>query len=182
MEYTQHPYKIDSGNVLPDFRSWFSLAILNLHITDSKFPFFAWYNRITIIRPEELHLIKYARSLSDQEGRSFPESKPIGNRKRHRTDFSANWSPRYKKRCGVVAPKRKKTIHSFKHDMSARLMEQDVQEFFVAKQLGYKYPHISTRRFGKKNEPGILMDKAVMKLDYKVNLSHLKNSMYVIKG
>lgn len=60
-------------------------------------------------------------------------------------------------------------------------MEQDVQEYVIAMLLGHKHPQISIGRYGKKFEPHLLMEKAVMKLDYAVDLTHLKDSKWVVK-
>ena len=60
-------------------------------------------------------------------------------------------------------------------------MVQDVQEFVIAMLLGHKHDQISTGRYGKKLEPDMLMEKAVLKLDYGIDLSHLKKSRFVIK-
>lgn len=60
-------------------------------------------------------------------------------------------------------------------------MEQDVQEYIIALFLGHEHPQISTSQYGKKFEPGMLMEKAVFKLDYGIDLSHLKKSRFVIK-
>jgi len=60
-------------------------------------------------------------------------------------------------------------------------MEQDVQEYVIAMLMGHKHPQISTGRYGKKFEPKMLMEKAVIKLNYELDLSHLKKSKWVIK-
>ena len=130
---------------------------------------------------DELYFIEYAHSLSDQNGRLFPELKPIGKRQRYGHGPSSNWFRPYKIRCGVVAPPRKKTIHSLRHNVSSSLMEQDVQEFVIAMLLGHKHDQITTGRYGKKFEPRMLLEKAVLKLDYGIDLSHLKKSHWVIK-
>ena len=129
---------------------------------------------------DELNFIEYAHRLSDQNGRLFPELKPIGKRQRYGHGPSSNWFRPYRIRCGVVAPPRKKTIHSLRHNVSSCLMEQDVQEFVIAMLLGHKHDQITTGRYGKKFEPRMLLEKAVLKLDYGIDLSHLKKSRFVI--
>ncbi len=141
---------------------------------------------------DDLKFINYVQNLPDQSGRLFYELNPViskskrpGGKERLRYGHypSSNWFPPYKRKCGVVAPKGKKTIHSFRHNVSSRLMEQDVQEYVIAMALGHKHPQISTGRYGKKFEPKMLMEKAFSKLDFhkQIDLSHLKNSKYVIK-
>jgi len=130
---------------------------------------------------DRLNFIEYAQNLPDQKGRLFPELKPVGERKRYGHGPSTNWFPSYKKCCGVVAPKNKKTLHSFRHNVAACLMEQDVQEYVIAMLMGHKHPQISTGRYGQKFKPKEMMEKAVLKLNYNVDLSHLKNSKWVVK-
>jgi integrase len=139
---------------------------------------------------DDLNFIEYVDSLPDQTGRVFPElplivTKPkrpgAKERKRYGHKPSTNWFPAYKKRSGVVAEKGKKTIHSFRHNVSACLMENDVQDYVIAMVLGHKHQQISTGRYGKKFDPKLLMEKAILKLDYGIDLTHLKESKYVPK-
>ena len=60
-------------------------------------------------------------------------------------------------------------------------MEQDVQEYVIAMLLGHKHPQITTGRYGQKFKPKLMMERAVKKLDYGIDLSHLKNSKFVPK-
>ncbi len=128
---------------------------------------------------DELDFVSYTRSLPDQRGRLFPELKPIGLRQRYGHYPSSHWFPKYKKKCGVVSPPRKKTFHSLRHTAGYCLMEKDVQEYVIALFLGHEHPQISTSQYGKKFEPGMLMEKAVLKLDYPMDLRHLKKSKFV---
>jgi len=140
---------------------------------------------------DELKFVEYAHSLPDKSGRVFPElkrqgtkSKRVGGKDRLRYGHypSTNWFPNYKrKECGIVAAKYKKTIHSFRHNVSSCLMEHDVQEYVIAMFMGHEHDQISTGRYGQKFEPDMLMEKAVKKLDYGIDLSHLKRSKYVPK-
>ncbi len=140
---------------------------------------------------EDLNFIEYVHSLPDQTGRVFfelplvvtkPKRPGAKERRRYGHRPSTNWFPPYKRRCGVVAERGKKTIHSFRHNVSARLMEQDVQEYVIAMVLGHKHPQISTGRYGKKFDSKLLMEKAILKLDYGIDLTHLKQSKYVVKS
>ena len=138
---------------------------------------------------DELKFVEYAHSLPDQSGRVFPELKRQGtkskreggkDRLRYGHYPSTNWFPNYKRNeCGIVAAKYKKTIHSFRHNVSSCLMEHDVQEYVIAMFMGHEHDQISTGRYGQKFEPDMLMEKAVKKLDYGIDLSHLKRSKYV---
>jgi integrase len=140
---------------------------------------------------DELKFVEYAHSLPDQSGRVFPELKRQGtkskrkggkDRMRYGHYPSTNWFPNYKrKECGIVAAKYKKTIHSFRHNVSSCLMEHDVQEYVIAMFMGHEHDQISTGRYGQKFEPDMLMERAVYKLDYGIDLSHLKKSKYVPK-
>ncbi len=140
---------------------------------------------------DELKFVEYAHGLPDQSGRVFPELKRQGtkskreggkDRLRYGHYPSTNWFPNYKRNeCGIVAAKYKKTIHSFRHNVSSCLMEHDVQEYVIAMFMGHEHNQISTGRYGQKFEPDMLMEKAVKKLDYGIDLSHLKTSKYIPK-
>ena len=140
---------------------------------------------------KKMKFVEYAHSLPNQNGRVFPELKRTGtkskredgkDRLRYGHYPSTNWFPKYKKKeCGIIAKKGKKTLHSFRHNVSYCLMKNDVQEYVIAMLLGHEHEQISTGRYGKKFEPELLMEKAVLKLKYDVDLSHLKNSKYVPK-
>ncbi len=140
---------------------------------------------------DELKFVEYAHSLRDKSGRVFPELKRQGtkskreggkDRMRYGHYPSTNWFPKYKrKECGIVAEKYKKTIHSFRHNVSSCLMEHDVQEYVIAMFMGHEHDQISTGRYGQKFEPDMLMEKAVKKLNYGIDLSHLKKSKFVPK-
>lgn len=88
---------------------------------------------------------------------------------------------KYKKRCGIVAPPKKKTLNSFRHTVADHLTKNDVPEHVVAMLIGHKNKNITTNRYAKRFEPAMLLEKAVMKLNYDIDLSHLKNSKYVVK-
>ena len=61
------------------------------------------------------------------------------------------------------------------------IVQKDIPEHQIAMLIGHANPNITTGRYGKKFEPKMLLDKVVKKLDYGIDLSHLKNSKYVIK-
>ena len=140
---------------------------------------------------EELKFVEYAHSLPDQTGRLFPDLKRQGTKSKRKDGKdrlryghypSTNWFPKFKRNeCGIVATRYRKTIHSFRHNVASCLMEHDVQEYVIAMFMGHEHDQISTGRYGQKFEPDMLMEKAVKKLDYGIDISHLKKSKYVPK-
>ena len=49
----------------------------------------------------------------------------------------------------------------------------------IAELVGHKTDNITMERYGKRCEPKKLYEGTVLKLDYGIDLSHLKNSKYV---
>ena len=127
---------------------------------------------------DDLKFIDFIKTIDDQAGRIFPKLKRINNRYGHKV---GDWFNRYKKRCRIIAQPRKKSSHSFRHTVTNHLVQKDIPEHQIAMLIGHANPNITTGRYGKKFEPKMLLDKVVKKLDYGIDLSHLKNSKYVIK-
>ena len=127
---------------------------------------------------DDLNFIGYVKSLPDQEGRVFPKLKRINHRYGHKL---GDWFGKFKKRCGIVAPPRKKSFHSFRHTVINYLKQHDIPEQYIAEFVGHSTQSITMGRYGKRYEPVKLLENVVMKLNYGIDLSHLKSSKYVIK-
>jgi integrase len=127
---------------------------------------------------EDLNFVGYVKSLSNQEGRVFPDLKRINNRYGH---YFSRWFSQFKKKSGIVAPSGKKTFHSFRHTLINHLKQNDVPEHYIAEFVGHAVQSITMGRYGKKYKPDKLFENVVLKLDYGIDLSHLKNSRFVIK-
>jgi integrase len=127
---------------------------------------------------EDLNFVGYVKSLSNQEGRVFPDLKRINNRYGH---YFSRWFSQFKKKSGIVAPSGKKTFHSFRHTLINHLKQNDVPEHYIAEFVGHAVQSITMGRYGKKYKPDKLFENVVLKLDYGIDLSHLKNNRFVIK-
>jgi integrase len=120
----------------------------------------------------DLRFIDYIRSLP-QDGRVFPELKRIQDRYTH---SYTQWFSSFKKRCGIDA---NKTFHSFRHSLTTCLLEQDVDDYRIAQLVGHVTDSQTTGRYGKRFKPEMLKEKVVDKIDYGINLNHLKKSKWV---
>ena len=74
-----------------------------------------------------------------------------------------------------------KSFHSFRHTLINHLKQNDVPEHYIAEFVGHTVQSITLGRYGKKYKPDKLFENVVLKLDYGIDLSHLKNSKYVLR-
>jgi integrase len=89
------------------------------------------------------------------------------------------WFSAYRKRCGITDPK--KTFHSFRHTLSDILKQQLVEESLIDQLTGHQLKGETMGRYGKPYTTKILYEKAILKLSFNVDLSHLKSSKWVIQ-
>ena len=61
------------------------------------------------------------------------------------------------------------------------LLKQDVPDYRIAQLVGHVSDSQTTGRYGKRFEPEMLKEKVVDKIDYGIDLSHLRNSKFVPK-
>lgn len=137
--------------------------------------------RIVPLHPflaEELNFVGYVKSLPDPKDRIFPELKRIKNRYSH---HASPWFSDFKQRCGVVAPPRKKTFHSFRHTVIDHLLQKDIQDRIISMLVGHSIQGQTKGRYGKRLKPKKMYKKAVLQLDYGIDLSHLKKSKFVVR-
>jgi len=127
---------------------------------------------------DDLRFVDFVKSLPDQEGRVFPELKHKKNRYGQNV---SQWFRRFRNRCGVKIRKGKKDYHSLRHTVINHLVQKNVAESYIARFVGHKLKSIDTGRYGKAYPPKQLLEETVLKLDYGIDLSHLKNSKYVPK-
>ena len=84
--------------------------------------------------------------------------------------------------CGINAEKNKKVFHSFRHTVADHLLQKDVPENQIAMLVGHSIPGITA---GGDMVNGFIqrcyMEKFVLQIDFGIDLSHLKNSKYVVK-
>jgi len=127
----------------------------------------------------ELKLPQYIESLREKgEDRLFPELKH--KREGYGTNVS-RWFARYKKRCGILAQGGKKDFHSFRSTVANHFKQIGIEFTIIHEVLGHANQSISLSRYADPYYPGVLLEKAVSKLDYGLDLSHLKGSRYAGK-
>ena len=137
--------------------------------------------RIVPLHPfvaHDLNFVGYVQRLPDRDGRIFPELKRIADRYSH---HASPWFSNFKKRCGIVAQSGNKAFHSFRHTVTDYLLKHDVQERVISMLVGHALHGETGGRYGKRYEPKLLYEKTVMKLKYGLDLSHLKNSKFVVR-
>ena len=139
-------------------------------------------NRFVPLHPiiiEDLNFLGYVKQLKDKrETRLFPDLKKHSGRYGH---YPTRWFGTYKKNCGIKAPPNKKVFHSFRHNLQDNLKQQLIQEKLVDELVGHVVEGESFGRYGKPYRVPVLYKEAILKLNYGIDLSHLKNSKYVIK-
>jgi len=137
--------------------------------------------RIVPLHPfllKDLKFINYVRSIDESETRVFPKLIRVNNRWGH---AFGQWFSKFKKRCGIKAPPRKKTFHSLRHTLIDFCKQNDIEEEHTSEFVGHKNRNITYGLYGKRFKPQKLYRKIVAKLNYDIDLTHLKNSKYVIK-
>ena len=96
----------------------------------------------------ELGFHRYAMSRS-KEGQLF-DLNYIKNRWSHHYVMEFK---RFKDKAGIDPTPRWKTFYSFRHTVSKRLKDLDVQEVHAAELLGHKHPQITYGLYGDKSDP-----------------------------
>jgi integrase len=137
--------------------------------------------RVVPIHPfilNELHILGYVdtlRSMGHQ--RLFPElpKRPCGYGQN-----AGNWFAKYRKRCGIVSNGERRDFHSFRHTL-ANVLKQNhsIDSVMISELLGHEVGSITMGRYGKRYSPRMLLEEAVMKVRYGVDLGHLMKSKYV---
>ena len=126
---------------------------------------------------EDLNLIGFAKVLESKgETRLFPELNRYQNKYSH---YASKWFSDWKAKVGIQAPSREKTFHSFRHTFTDNLKQQLIEISIVDELTGHAIQGESFGRYGKPYRIKTLLEEGVMKLDYGVDLSHLKNSKWV---
>ena len=113
------------------------------------------------------------------QGRVFPELKRINNRYGHSV---SRWFSKYRDRCGIEAEVKSKVFHSFRHTFIDTLKQSLISDNLIAEIVGHSIKGETMGRYGKRFKPKVLYENAILKLDFGIDLSHLKNSKYVIKN
>ncbi len=139
--------------------------------------------RIVPLHPfitDNLNLIGYVEKLrSKRQERLFPELKRTQGKYSH---YPSRWFGKWKKEAGIQAEPRKKTFHSFRHTFTDNLKQQLVQGAVIEEATGHVVQGEGMGRYGKPYVAKTLLKEAILKLDFGIDLSHLKDSKYVIKN
>jgi len=101
--------------------------------------------------------------------------------KMEKTKYSSQpgkWFGRYKKRLGF--PTGTKVFHSLRHSLTDNLKQQMVSPLIIDELTGHAHSGESMSRYGKPYVVKTLYEEAISKLNYQIDLSHLKNSKYVV--
>lgn len=133
---------------------------------------------------EGLHLPAYVKSLKRQgHERLFPMLK-----KAQETNFTyshpvSKWFGLHLKKLGVgTAPgEGKKVFHSFRHTLIHTARTLGVPETLVADTVGHEYTGPLQENYIHGMEVRLRYEGLILKLDFGVNLEHLKRSRWVLK-
>lgn len=85
----------------------------------------------------------------------------------------------YKKKLGFDE---KKVFHSFRHNFTDLLYKNEVMETMIEEITGRAGKTETSKRYAKGYRIKTLYEEAILKLDYGIDLTHLKESMYVVKS
>ncbi|HDR14572.1 MAG TPA: DUF3258 domain-containing protein [Desulfobacteraceae bacterium] len=140
--------------------------------------------RIIPIHPvllNDLNLISWVNSLKTKgEQRLFPGLKK--GRDGYGRNVSKWFNERYRQRCGIVIKDRKKDFHSFRETFITRLVHQGVNDRMRLQVEGHSAGKDMTSVYADPFPARKLYDEVILKLDYGIDLSHLKKSKFVVKN
>lgn len=127
---------------------------------------------------EDLKIIARVNWLKERgEKRLFPEL--TLNRDGYGRAVS-RWFSDYLKPIGVYV-KHRKTFHSFRHTFGSNLAHNNINDHNLKALMGHSEDSITFGTYVKRGTPTKLYSSLVNHLKYDLDLSHLKNSKYVIK-
>jgi integrase len=141
--------------------------------------------RIIPIHPfllNELNFLSWVEQLkAKRQQRLFPELRK--ERDGYGRTVSRWFNDSYRKKCGISSPDgRKRDFHSFRATFITQLVRQKVNERMRLQVEGHSPGKDMTSVYADPFPAKQLYDEVISKLDYGIDLSHLKNSRFVIKG
>jgi integrase len=141
--------------------------------------------RIIPIHPfllNDLNFLSYVKRLKAKgRQRLFPELKK--GRDGYGRNVSYWFNKTYKQKCGIVSPDgRKRDFHSFRATFITRLAHQKADHRMRLQVEGHADTKDMTSVYADPFTAKQLLDEIISKLDYGIDLSHLKNSKYVVKA
>lgn len=110
--------------------------------------------------------------------RVFPELKKQSGAYGH---YASRWFGRFKARAGIDTTTNKKVFHSFRHSFTDTLYKALAPESVIEELTGRAGKTETSRRYAKGLRVPDLFEVLVSKLNYPVDLSHLKASKWVLK-
>jgi integrase len=139
--------------------------------------------RIIPIHPvllEDLNFLSWVNSLkAGGAQRLFPELKK--GRDGYGRNVSKWFNESYRQRCGIVIKDRKKDFHSFRTTFITQLVRQGVNDRMRLQVEGHSAGKDMTNVYADPFPARQLYDEVLSKLDYGIDLSHPKNSKFVVK-
>jgi hypothetical protein len=96
----------------------------------------------------------------------------------NRGNYPLVWFSQFKARCGIVAEKGSKASHAFRHTIATHLAEQDLPTLWKAILIGHARKGEPEGTYTHADDSKIIYEKTVAKIDYGLDLSHLKGSRF----
>ncbi len=125
---------------------------------------------------DDLRFLNYVQMMRDKgEKRLFPDVPYIHDAY---SQYASKWFGDYRRRCGVDEPR--KAYHSFRHTFSTNLKYQEVDYEIRGELEGHATGTAITGRYQKRFKADKLKRDGIDKLDFGIDLSHLRHSKYVI--
>jgi integrase len=129
----------------------------------------------------ELKLPEYVERLKEEgETRLFPELKK--GRDGYAKSVSRWFNEKYKVRCGIEkdVDGRMKDFHSYRKTLINHLQRKNVPFYKLKQVMGHsKGKDVTQAVYTEKYTPRELFDDVISKIDFGIDLSHLKNSKFV---
>ena len=130
------------------------------------------------ILADDFRFPQYVESVqNDGHRRVFPELTVANNKYSHQ--FGKAFSRYLRNKANVKDPK--KTFHSFRHTVTDHLFKKMVMEITIEELRGGTGKTEGGKRYFKGYLAETLYEECILKLDYGIDLSHLKTSRFVIK-
>lgn len=95
--------------------------------------------------------------------------------------YASRWFSQFKKKAGIDMTPNKKVFHSFRHNFTDTLYKNMVMETVIEELTGRAGKTETSKRYAKGYNIKDLYQVIVAKLDFPVDLSHLKASKWVTK-
>ncbi len=131
----------------------------------------------------ELNILGYVEQLQQKGAtRLFPE---LSNNKKTKkySDSVSKWFTRYRREQGVepTSPKERKVFHSFRNTFISRCYELNLPEDKIQDVVGHAHGNVTAGVYRARPSVQILYRNIISKVSYKIDLSHLKKSSYVVQ-